>query len=87
MSRSIYDKTNKVRIPISGAEIPNVDSSLSTTSENPVQNKVIKGALDNKQDILTLDETPTQNSANFVTSGSIYSYINSMVTQSIDDSY
>ena len=27
-----------------------VDSALSTTSENPVQNKVVKAALDAKQD-------------------------------------
>jgi len=30
-----------------------VDSELSTTSTNPVQNKVITGALDDKQDVLT----------------------------------
>ena len=29
-----------------------VDSALSATSENPVQNKVVKAAIDNKQDVL-----------------------------------
>lgn len=31
---------------------PTVDSELSSTSENPVQNKVIKNALDNKSDVV-----------------------------------
>ena len=34
-----------------GIVIPEVDSALSGSSENPVQNKVVKAALDNKQDI------------------------------------
>ena len=33
-------------------ETPTIDSSLSTTSENPVQNKVITNALNNKADII-----------------------------------
>lgn len=49
-----------------------VDSALSSTSENPVQNKVIKSALDDKQDELTFDTTPTANSNNPVKSGGIY---------------
>lgn len=35
-----------------GSGTIDVDSQLSTTSENPVQNKVITNALDNKQDVL-----------------------------------
>ena len=50
-----------------------VDSAISSTSENPVQNKVIKTALDAKQDSLTFDSTPTSSSTNPVTSGGIYS--------------
>lgn len=34
-----------------GIVIPEVDSALSGSSENPVQNKIIKGALDGKQNI------------------------------------
>ncbi len=49
MSRGLYDKVNKVCIPTAGSELPSVDSSLSTTSTNPVQNKVIALQL---QDIL-----------------------------------
>lgn len=52
-----------------------VDSELSTTSENPVQNKVITEALNGKQDTLTFDETPTSGSTNPVTSGGVYAVI------------
>lgn len=48
-------------IVIEGGTSINVDDSLSDTSENPVQNKVIKAALDNKQDAgnyATKDELP-----------------------------
>lgn len=55
-----------------GINIPAVDSALSGTSENPVQNKVIKGALDGKQVKLVFDNAPTQNSSNPVKSGGIY---------------
>lgn len=43
-----------VEIPIGGTDIT-VDSSLSSTSENPVQNKVITNALDRKQIAITPD--------------------------------
>lgn len=49
-----------------------VDSTLDATSENPVQNKVVKAALDGKQDTLTIDNTPTQNSTNPIQSGAVY---------------
>lgn len=49
-----------------------VDSALSGSSENPVQNKVIYTALGNKQDSLTFDNAPTNNSNNPVKSGGIY---------------
>lgn len=48
-----------------------LDSELSSTSTNAVQNKVITTALGNKQDKLTFDTTPTANSTNPVTSGGI----------------
>ena len=54
-----------------GINIPPVDAALDGTSENPVQNKVVKGALDGKQNKLTFDSTPTAGSSNPVTSGGI----------------
>ena len=54
-----------------GINIPPVDAALSGTSENPVQNKVVKGALDGKQNKLTFDSTPTAGSSNPVTSGGV----------------
>lgn len=50
-----------------------VDSALSNSSENPVQNKVVKGALDLKLDASELTSSITQNGTNAVTSGAIYS--------------
>lgn len=59
-----------------------VDSALSSTSENPLQNKVVNTGLFNlrtlingKQDILTFDTVPTENSSNPVTSGGVYSAV------------
>ena len=48
-----------------------VDSALNTTSTNAIQNKVVKAALDTKQDTLTFDATPTASSTKPVTSGGI----------------
>lgn len=47
-----YDGTNWLLLSNSGRQIA-VDSSLSTTSINPVENRVITNALNNKQDVLT----------------------------------
>ena len=46
-------------LPTSGVEI---DAEISSTSENPVQNKVISGALDEKQDTLTTEQLAAVNS-------------------------
>ncbi len=48
-----------VALPTSGVEI---DAEISSTSENPVQNKVISGALDKKQDTLTTEQLAAVNS-------------------------
>lgn len=48
-SGSYDDLTNKPVIP----EGVTVDAALSDTSENPVQNKVVKGVLDAKQDTIS----------------------------------
>lgn len=55
----------------SGANKTTVDSSLSDTSTNPIQNKTVKAALTAKQDTLTFDNTPTEDSTNPVTSGGV----------------
>lgn len=63
-----------------------VDNALSSTSENPVQNKVINSALGGKQDTLTFDSTPTANSTNPVTSAGIKAYVdNATPTITTDD--
>ena len=49
-----------------------VDSALSSSSEHAVQNKVVKAAIDAKQDALTFDNVPTAGSDNPVKSGGIY---------------
>ena len=48
-----------------------IDAALSGTSTNPVQNKVVKAALDAKQGKLVFDNAPTANSSNPVKSGGI----------------
>ena len=64
-------------ITIEGWASINVDDSLSDTSENPVQNKVIKAALDNKQDAgnyATKDELTTKaNASDVYTKSETYS--------------
>ena len=60
-----------------GINIPLVDAALDGTSENPVQNKVVKGALDGKQNKLTFDSTPTADSSNPVTSGGVKTALDS----------
>lgn len=63
-----------------------VDNALSSTSENPVQNKVINSALGSKQNTLTFDTTPTANSTNPVTSAGIKAYVdNATPTITMDD--
>ena len=55
-----------------GFILPVIDAALSGTSENAVQNKVVKTALDAKQAKLTFDNAPTQNSNNPVKSGGVF---------------
>ena len=93
MSRNFYNSTNNTLTPIAGCQ--GLDGSLSSISENPVQNKVIKAALDakvNSADLGTAsakDSTNavTQNSTDLVESGAVYSYIDTMITQAISASY
>lgn len=48
-----------------------VDTALSSTSTNPIQNKAVQAALATKQGTLTWDTAPTAGSANPVTSGGV----------------
>lgn len=89
MSVGAVNKQTGDRIPTAG--MPAIDSVLSGTSTNPVQNRVVKEALDgitdgqsidsfadvesalsNKQNTLTFDDVPTDNSNNPVKSNGIY---------------
>ena len=62
------------------AEAIVIDTTLSTTSTNAVQNKAIAAALNGKQNTLTFDETPTANSNNPVRSGGIKNAIDAVVS-------
>ena len=77
MSRYAYDKDTRTLTSIAGADnLSVVDSALSDSSTNAVQNKVVKGAIDAKQDAYTSgsstwDTTPTASSTKPVTSGGV----------------
>jgi hypothetical protein len=61
MSRYAYDKNTGTSTLIAGASkggIDNVDDQLSTTSENPVQNKVITNALEEMKTEIGQGELP-----------------------------
>lgn len=61
-----------VEIPTGGGSSVTVDSSLSSTSENPVQNKVINSALNGKQASLSTAQLNACNSG--ITSGKVSTY-------------
>lgn len=74
LSSNDYTTSEKTKLNgiETGANKTIVDSEMSSSSTNPVQNKIIKDALDGKQNTLTFDSAPTQSSTNPVTSGGIY---------------
>ncbi len=57
-----------------------IDTTLSSTSSNMLQNKVITAALNEKITKLETDNVPTENSDNQILSGSLYSVIANDVT-------
>lgn len=57
-----------------------IDSALSSSSTNPVQNKIIKSALDGKQAALTFDNEPTSGSNNPVKSSGVKTAIDNAVS-------
>ena len=61
-----------VEIPTGGGSSITVDSALSSTSENPVQNKVIDSALNGKQATLSTDQLNACNSG--ITSAKVSIY-------------
>lgn len=61
-----------VEIPVGGGSSVTVDSALSSTSENPVQNKVINSALNGKQASLSADQLNACNSG--ITSAKVSTY-------------
>lgn len=63
---------NWVEIPTGGGSSVTVDSSLSSTSENPVQNKVINSALNGKQASLSTAQLNACNSG--ITSAKVSTY-------------
>lgn len=68
------------------------DDEMSTTSTNTVQNKIVTNAINRRQATYlesptSWDTTPTQNSTKPVTSGGVYNYIDTMITQAIAASY
>ena len=54
---------------------PTIDSALSSSSTNAVQNKVVKAALDGKQDTLTIDTAMSSSSTNPVQNSTIKAYV------------
>lgn len=65
-----------------------VDSAISSTSTNPVENQAIYAALQGKQSTLSFDATPTANSTNPVTSGGVYTALQNVdidVDSALDD--
>lgn len=72
------------------SEIPaqvTVDTALSSTSTNPVQNKVVYSAINSKMDKMTVDSAPASGSANLVTSGGVFTAINNTLTDIFGGSY
>lgn len=74
LSTNDYTTAEKTKLAgiETGANNTVVDSVMSSSSTNPVQNRIINTALAGKQDNLTFDSTPTASSTNPVTSGGIY---------------
>ena len=61
-------------------DLGGVDSELSSTSEFPIQNKVVKAALDDKMDDMEIDDVPTAYSENLVYSGGVKKAIDEQKT-------
>ena len=85
MSRNLYDPTNDTLTPIGGYQ--SVDPELSTTSENPLQNKVVTSQIQTlTNQVSTLNTKATDKVlyltgiACSATTGNFVSYSNSAIT-------
>lgn len=81
LSENDFTDTYKTKLDgiETGANKTIIDSSLSTSSTNPVQNKVVKGALDLKLDIISAESTyakKTDIAGMYKYKGSVASYAN-----------
>lgn len=77
-NEEIRKANEEARIAGGAITLADVDSALSGTSVNPVQNRAIKDALDGKQDTLTFDTEPILGSPRPVKSGGIYTAIQNL---------
>lgn len=66
---------NQLKIVLDRDYKTTVDAAISETSENPVQNKIIKEELDKKQDTLTIDTAMDESSTNTVQNKVVKKYI------------
>lgn len=64
-----------------------VDQTYDATSTNAQSGVAVASAISSKQDTLTFDTTPTSGSTNPVTSGGVYDYIDTMITQALSAGY
>ena len=70
------NQTSNATIELDAGSDVTIDSTLSDSSENPVQNKVIKGALDNKQDNISDISTIRTNASDAITNIGTLSNLN-----------
>ena len=82
-----YDSTEQVwkNVTLGGGGSVTIDSALSGTSTNPVQNKVIKGALDEKANTTDLAQVATSGSYNDLSDKPTIPSISGLQTQTITD--
>jgi len=83
-SDSYFAPTNF--LPASQVSYSNTTSGLTAVTAQAAIDE-LDNAISGKQDILTFDSTPTSGSTNPVTSGGVYSYIDTMITQALTAGY
>ena len=78
-ARSFVDPTGDLRTAInSKQDTLTIDTVLSTSSTNPVQNKIITAAINDKQDTLTIDTAVNQTSTHLVENQAVYTAISDL---------
>lgn len=71
----ITEKINSLIDYVQTYVLPTIDTEMSDTSENPVQNRVIKEYVDNISPSITVDDTMSDSSENAVQNKVIKSYV------------